>query len=88
MIIPLKFLQKCMVVEQKKEEKGNVYINSYDRTPPDSVGYMGAMGCFLSYLTTTMTLPRSPILIPQLSYKINNATKAESADAPHLTGKD
>jgi hypothetical protein len=59
-----------MVVKQKKEEKRNVYINSYDRTPPDSVGYMGAMGCFLSYLATTMTLPRSPILIPQLSYKI------------------
>jgi hypothetical protein len=26
----------------------------------------------LSYLATTMTLPRSPILIPQLSYKIKN----------------
>jgi hypothetical protein len=31
---------------------------------------MGAMGCFVSYLATTMTPPRSPILIPQLSYKI------------------
>ena len=33
---------------------------------------MGAMGCFLSYLATTMTLRRSPILIPQLSYGIMN----------------
>ncbi len=49
-----------------------MYINSYDCTPPDSVGHMGAMGCFVSYLATTMTLPRSPILIPQLSYKIKN----------------
>jgi hypothetical protein len=95
MIIPLRFLQKCMVVEQKKEEKRNVDINSYDCTPPDSVGYMGAMGCFVSYLATTMTLPRSPILIPQLSYKIKNFmfydrqdNESGRARVPHLTRAD
>jgi hypothetical protein len=56
---------------------------------------MGAMGCFLPYLATTMTLLRSPILIPQLSYKIKNFMFYDGQDdesgralMPHLTHAD
>jgi hypothetical protein len=36
---------------------------------PIREGRVGTMGCFLSYLATTMMLLRSPILIPQHSYE-------------------
>jgi hypothetical protein len=84
-----------MAVEQKKRKRGNFVINWYDCTPPDSVGLYGCNGMLLSYLAIAMTLPRSPILIPQLSYKIKlhvlrrtKTTKAESASVSPLTRAD
>jgi hypothetical protein len=57
-----------MVRSRVKKKKEVIRIILYDCTPPDSEGHLGAIGC-LSYLAATMTLLKSPILIPQLSYK-------------------
>ena len=48
---------------------------------------MGAMGCFLSYLATTMTPRRSPILIPQLSYGIINYKAREDRTKTNREGE-
>src|ERR1700757_1611599 len=61
-----------MVVEQKKEEKRKCVFKFVWLHAARFGRAYGRNGMLLSYLATTMTLPRSPILIPQLSYKIKN----------------